>query len=301
MSAKALALAALLLAGAPAAHAATAPAPADPVAARAILSACEGKDSFSDPAPAARIYGNVWYVGTCTVSAILLTSPQGNVLIDAVTEQAAPSILANIRAAGVDPRTIRWIVTSHEHFDHVGGLATLQRATGAKIAALRAGLPALTSGKTSPADPQAGHIDPFAPVRVDRVLRDGEVLRVGPLALTALATPGHTEGSTSWRWTSCGGNAGCQRFTYVDSLTALPLGSYRFADHPDRVAMFRRTFARVRAWDCGILLTPHPSASDLIERMAGQASLRDPGACRVLVDGAQDRLNKALKDTTPRP
>ena len=80
MSARIGALAALLLATTPPAEAA-APIPADPAAARAIQSTCVGKDGFSDPAPAARIYGNVWYVGTCTVSAILLTSPQGNVLI----------------------------------------------------------------------------------------------------------------------------------------------------------------------------------------------------------------------------
>lgn len=268
-------------------------APADPVGARALRAACAGKEDFSDPAPPVRVFGNVWYVGTCNVSAVLVTSPQGHVLIDAATEQAAPAILASIRAAGFDPRDVRWIVTSHEHFDHVGGLAALQRATGARIAARAGARRTLQTGMVSPADPQVQEIHGFAPVKVDRVLRDGAVLAVGPLRLTALATPGHTEGSTSWRWTSCAGSA-CTRVSYVDSLTALPLGTYRFADHPDRVAMFRKTFARVRGWNCGLLLTPHPSASDLFERLTGDAPLVSPGACRALADAAEQRLEKAL-------
>ncbi|MFT2536405.1 MBL fold protein, partial [Escherichia coli] len=73
-------------------------APADPIGARALRAACAGKEDFSDPAPPVRVFGNVWYVGTCNVSAVLVTSPQGHVLIDAATEQAVPAILASIRA-----------------------------------------------------------------------------------------------------------------------------------------------------------------------------------------------------------
>ena len=112
------------------------PAPAGPdrAATQAIMKQCEGKEDFSAPAPPARLYGNTYYVGTCTVSVLLVTSPQGHVLVDTATEQAVPSILANIRTLGFRPEDIRWIVSSHEHFDHVGGLAALQKATGAKVA-----------------------------------------------------------------------------------------------------------------------------------------------------------------------
>lgn len=267
--------------------------PADPAAVHAIVKACAGKEDFSDPAPPARIFGNVWYVGTCTVSAILLTSAKGHVLIDAATEQAAPAILNNIRALGFRPRDVRWIVVGHEHYDHVGGLALLRKATGARIAAGKAAIPALTSGKASAADPQVQEIAGFTPVTVDRAVQDGFVLRTGALRLTALATPGHTEGSTSWRWTSCA-QGDCRRFTYVDSLSVLPLGTYRLAEHPDRAAMFRKTFARVRDWRCGIVLTPHPLASDMFARMAGDAPLQDDSACRSLAETAETRLEKAL-------
>jgi metallo-beta-lactamase class B len=280
---------AIALLTAPYAHTKAAPRAADPAAGAALVKQCEGKEDFSDPAPPARIFGNVWYVGTCTVSVLLLTSPKGHILIDAATEQAAPSILANIRAAGFDPRDIRWIVSSHEHFDHVGGLAALQRATGAKVAALKAAAPVLASGKVSPADPQVQEIHGFAPVRVNRLLASGDKVQTGPIVLTARATPGHTEGSTSWTWTSCEG-ANCQKFTYLDSLSALALGTYRFAQHPARAAMFKKTFAAVEQWRCGIVLTPHPGVSAMLERIAGTEPLLQPQGCAPIVQAARERL-----------
>ncbi len=284
-------LLAIALLMAPYAHAKSPPRAADPAAGAALARQCAGKEDFSDPAPPARIFGNVWYVGTCTVSVLLLTSPKGHILIDAATEQAAPSILANIRTAGFDPAEIRWIITSHEHFDHVGGLAALQRATGAKIAALGAAAPVLASGEVSAADPQVQEINGFAPVKVNRLLANGDQVRTGPIVLTARATPGHTEGSTSWTWTSCAA-ANCQKFTYLDSLSAIALGTYRFAQHPERVALFKRTFAAVDNWRCGIVLTPHPGVSTMFERIAGTAPLRTPQGCAPIVQVARERLAK---------
>lgn len=275
-----------------------APAAADPVAGQRFIAQCKGKETFDDPAPSVRIFGNVWYVGTCNVTVLLLTSPKGHVLIDAATEAAVPGILANIRAAGFDPEDVRWIVSSHEHFDHVGGLAALKKATGKKatgatVIARDVAAPVLRSGTVSASDPQFEEIHGFAPVTPDRVMKAGQTLRAGPLRLTMLATPGHTEGSTSWTWTSCEG-AECARFTYLDSISALPLGTYRFSDHPERVAMFRRTFDMIDAMDCGIVLTPHPSVSAMAERMAGTEPLREAEDCRVIVKSARARLDTAL-------
>lgn len=275
------------------AAAAAAPVPADPAAAREIIRQCEGKEDFSDPAPPARIHGNVWYVGTCNVSVLLISGPQGHILVDAGMEDAVPQVLANIRKIGFDPKDVGLIVSSHEHFDHVGGLAALEKATGARFVASAAAAKVIRSGKVSPADPQVQEIHGSRAARVDFILKTGDVFSVGPLKITAFQTPGHTEGSTSWHWQSCE-KGDCRTVTYVDSLTALPLGTYRFADHPERVAMFRKTFARVEALECGILLTPHPSASAMFERMSGAQPLEDPKACKALVAGARDRLERAI-------
>lgn len=274
--ARALLAAALLAPGA--AYAKAGP---DRAATQTLVKQCEGKEDFSAPAPPARLYGNTYYVGTCTVSVLLVTSPQGHVLVDAATEAAVPSILANIRALGFRPEDIRWIVTSHEHFDHVGGLAALAKATGAKVALSAPAAAVIASGKVDPADSQAAVLTDhdFAPVKADRIVTTGDAVRVGPLRLTMMATPGHTTGSSSWTWQSCAGKQ-CQTVSYIDSISALAGGAYRFSDHPEVVARFRRTFAAIAARRCGILVTPHPSASELFERMLGEQPLAPTTACR---------------------
>lgn len=286
--ARALLAAALLVPGT-----AVAQAGPDRAATQALVKQCEGKEDFSAPAPPARLYGNTWYVGTCTVSVLLVTSPQGHVLVDAATEEAAPSILANIRTLGFRPEDVRWIVTSHEHWDHVGGLAVLAKATGAKVALSDPAAAVIASGKSDPSDSQFGDLQDFTPATADRIVKAGDVVQVGPLRLTMMATPGHTTGSSSWSWQSCAEKR-CETVSYIDSISALAAGSYRFTDHPDVVARFQRTFSAIAAKPCGILVTPHPSASDLFERMLGEKPLASPTACRDYAATGRNRLNALL-------
>lgn len=258
---------------------------------KALAAKCAGKEGFGDPAPPVRIYGNAWYVGTCNVSSVLLTAPEGLVLIDSGPADAVSSILDNIRTAGFDPKSVRWIVFGHEHYDHVGGLAALKRATGAKVAAMTEAVSVLSSGRPSADDPQAQEIAGFEPVVVDRVLRSGDMIEVGSIRLLSMALGAHTEGSTSWSWTSCEGGD-CRKLTYLDSVSAFPLGTYRFRDHPARLDQFRRTLAIVERLDCGIVITPHASASALFERLSGEEPLHDPLSCQKIARTAQDRLEK---------
>lgn len=299
MSAKFTALAAMLLASC---------APVTPVSTKndpssqgaALAKACEGRDGWSDAAPPARIFGNTYYVGTCGISVLLVTSPKGHVLIDNATAEAVPSILANIRSLGFDPRDIRFLVGSHEHVDHMGGFAAMKAATGAKLVVSALARPVVESGRTAADDPQKGVIDDMAPVAVDDILTfkpepdmiiTGQPTRI--MALTPHPTPGHTSGGTSWTWQSCE-RKNCKTFAYIDSLTAVSRDGYRFADHPERVAPFRETFARVVKMPCEILVTPHPSFSDLFPRLSGQQPLVDTGACRKLADSMQKRLDTRL-------
>ena len=272
-------------------------APATPTDARtqgaALTAACTGRDGWSDAAPPARIFGNTYYVGTCGIAVLLVTSEQGHVLIDAATAEAVPSILANIRTLGFDPRDVKLIVGSHEHLDHMGGLAALKAATGAPLAVREPARAALTSGRTDADDPQFGLHENMASVTVERVIVDGEVVRVGDLALTAAATPGHTSGGTSWTWQSCEG-PNCAGFAYVDSLTAVSRDDYRFSDHPERIAPFRETFRKVGTLRCDILVTPHPGMSNLFQRMTGTEPLIDRDACRRLVHAMRARLDARL-------
>lgn len=259
----------------------------------AILDQCQDKDGWSDPAPPVRIFGNVYHVGTCGIVVLLIASPEGHVLLDGATAEAAPLIAANIESLGLRLEDVEWIGTSHEHFDHVGGLAELQRLTGAKVAASPAAKRQLETGILDPADPQAGMHDPFSAVRVDRVMRDGETLRVGPLALTLHATPGHALGSTSWSWRSCEAEV-CHRVAFADSVSAVSSDAYRFSNHPDYVAMFRRGMDAVESIGCDLVITPHPGASTLFERLAGDAPLADANACRNYAEFGRQNLATRL-------
>lgn len=273
-----------------------APSPAAPAAAD-LLKACKDRDEWSDPAPPARIFGNSWYVGTCGVAAVLVTSDKGHILIDGGPATAAPLIAGNIQKLGFNLTDVRWIVSSHEHNDHVGGVADLKRMTGAKVASLNAATQVLTTGKPNRDDPQFGQVDDFTPFGVDRILRDGEHVEVGSLRLTVHATPAHTPGSASWTWTSCEG-ANCHTIAYADSATLISDVSYQFSAHPDRIRQARKGLERMAELPCDILVTPHPRASNLFTRLAGQAPLVDPDACKRHAKRGEQQLDERLARET---
>jgi metallo-beta-lactamase class B len=258
-----------------------------------LLKDCDQKDGWAEPAPPARIDGQVYYVGTCGITVLLIASPQGHILIDAGPEEAAPLVLANIRRLGLDPRDVKWLLASHTHFDHVGALAALQKATGARIAALPAQARELERGMPFPNDPQFGVIKGFTPVKVDRMLKDGVPLKLGLNQVTAVATPGHTTGSTSWVIRGCGARV-CPAIAYTDSTSAISADAYRFSDHPAWVAMFRKGVARIASLPCSIQITPHPAGSQLFERLAGEAPLTDPGQCKRYSQQSLAKLDERL-------
>ncbi len=260
----------------------------------ALAAACAGRDGWSDPAPPAQLYANSWLVGTCGITVVLITSPQGHVLIDSGPAEAANLVAANIAKLGYTISDVKLILSSHEHYDHVGGMAELQRLSGAAIAALAAARPVLASGNPAADDPQHDDLPPMAPVTVTQTLSDGEQVQVGPITLTAYSTPAHTSGSTSWTWESCD-KADCRTITYADSISAISADSYRFTDHPDRVEGVRAGLARVAELPCGILITPHPSSSDMFERFASGAPLDQPASCKSYAATGSQRFAKRLK------
>ena len=258
---------------------------------------CEAWDEWDKAAPPFRILGDSWYVGTCGIAAILVASPQGHVLIDSGTEAGGELILANLRRIGVDPEDVRYILASHEHFDHVGGHAILAKATGAQIIASPLAAPVLESGMVSDEDPQADADHPaMTPVKVARMIQDGETLTLGDIAITAHATPGHTPGAMSYTWTACASDdepPACRRIAYVDSLSPVSADNYRFSDHPQTIAAFRTSISKVSQLPCDELLTPHPSASSMIEKLR-DGTLGSPGQCQRYAAALTSALDKRL-------
>ena len=256
-------------------------------------------DSWTKPAPPVRIHANTYLVGTCGISSILIVGDQGDVLIDGGPEQAADLIADNIRELGYRIEDVRFILTSHEHYDHVGGIAELQRLSHATVVTSAQAAAVLRSGVPSADDPQSGIAKRFPPAEVGRIVRDGEEVLLGNIMLTAMTTPGHTPGALSWRWISCDGGV-CRTIVYADSLSPVSAPNYRFSDHPAYVAAYRASIAKLAASPCEILLTPHPGQSDMPGRLALGRPLLDDQACKgYAAQRSRDLDERLAKEAAP--
>ena len=263
---------------------------------------CPSCAEWNSPREPFRVFGNTYYVGVGGLAALLVTSDQGHVLLDGALPQSAPLIDANIRKLGFRTEDVRLIVASHEHYDHVGGIAALQRASGAAVAHSAPGARALERGEPNPDDPQYGFgrdANGYPAVSNVRIVTDGETLRVGPLAVTAHLTPGHTPGSTTWSWQSCEGTR-CLNMVYADSLNPVSHDAFRFTVNPDRLAAFRASIAKVAALPCDIVIAVHPVFTDLAGKLA-RRQLRpavdpfiDPEGCRVYAANAAKLLDARI-------
>jgi metallo-beta-lactamase class B len=245
-----------------------------------------------------KLYGNSYYVGSKGLSAVLITSPAGHILIDGTVRENAPMIARHVRQLGFKMEDIKLILNSHSHSDHAGGIAELQRMSGAQVLGGAAGLSTLVEGKAQSDDPQFGSLSDFPANPGARGVKDGEVVSLGALAITAHATPGHTAGGTSWTWQACEGKR-CMQMVYIDSLTAVSADGYKFSEHPEIVASLRSSIASVAALPCDIPVTAHPDFIDLLDKLKqqkrkGTLAFVDRGGCRELAAGATEWLDKRL-------
>jgi metallo-beta-lactamase class B len=259
---------------------------------------------WNAPQPAFRIAADTWYVGVRGLSAIAVRTASGVLLLDGALPQSVPLIEANLEAAGMALSDVRWIVLSHEHFDHAGGIAQLARRSGATVYASAEGAAALRRGLPAPNDPQAAYGEresAFEAVADVRVVADGEVLDLGGLALTAHYTPGHTAGATTWSWRQCDPadeGATCLDFVYADSLNAVSAPGFRFTP---TAARFEASLDRLAGLPCDVVMSTHPGMTALFEKHAALA--RDPQAnpfvegdgCRRYAEAARQRLRLRLQ------
>lgn len=260
-----------------------------------------------------RIFGNTYYVGVAGLSAVLITSDKGHILLDGGLPQSAPLIHDNIRALGFRTEDVRLIVNSHAHFDHAGGIAALQRYSGAEVAASAAGAKALHAGGPLADDPQYGfgaRANAFPPVPRVRAVTDGEILRVGPLAITAHLTPGHTPGSTTWTFRSCEGPR-CLDVVYADSLNPVAAPGYRFSGgphSPGTADLFRQSIAKVAALPCDLVIAVHPGFTDVERKLkertgnpGGPDPFIDARGCRRYAEDAAHGLAARLAEERAAP
>jgi len=246
-------------------------------------------DSWRQPVAPFAVADNTWYIGTEGLSALLVKTPGGAVLVDGGMAQAADMLLDHIRALGVDPHEVRYLLHSHAHGDHAGPLAALKRATGATMVSNAESSVLLARGGSD--DIHYGDAILYPPVRVDRLVQDGETVELGGTEFTVHFTPAHTPGSMSWTWTDTR-DGRPSRIAYVDSLSA---PDYRLLDNPRYpriVEHYRAGFEAVRALPCDLLIAPHPGGVGWTP--AGSDKHPRPMTCREYADDAERKLDKQL-------
>lgn len=267
---------------------------------------CSQCQEWNQPQTPFVLYGRSWYVGTKGLSAVLIDSGEGLVLLDGALPESAPLIAASIEKLGFRLDQIKYIAVSHAHYDHVGGVAALARASGATVVASARNAEGLAAGTAPEDDPQAEFGDSanaFPKVDKARILKDGETLRLGRLALTIHYTPGHAPGASSWSWQDCEGEE-CRDLVYADSLNAVSGDDYRFGGSDGNggiAASFRHSIAAVAKLPCDVLVPVHPGFAQFDDKLARRAAGAGPDpfidatACRRYADAARAKLDARLQ------
>nr|AIA12592.1 L1_beta_lactamase [uncultured bacterium] len=246
-----------------------------------------------------QVMGNIYYVGTEDLSSFLVTSSEGHVLIDTGVEQNAAAVLDNIRALKFDLKDIRIILTTQAHYDHVGAHARVKQESGARVLVAAADAPIVSSGGEG--DYLFGPEYHYPPAKVDGLVKDGDVVRLGPIALTAHLTPGHTKGATTWTMTVKDA-AGREHSAVFLGSTSVNPGTKLVNNekYPTIEADYKRAFAVERALRCEVFLAAHASLFNGAEKAAaaaagkGDAAFIDPDGCRAAIDRSQKAFDEEL-------
>lgn len=255
------------------------------------------QDSFNSPEawrrPVApfQIADQTWYIGTEGLSAVLIKTKAGAILLDGGLPHTADRLLMNMRQLGVTPGDLKWILLGHAHFDHAGPLAEIRRITGARVATNAESATLLARGGKG--DIHFGDDYPFPPVQTDRFLMDGEIVELGGMKLTAHFTPAHTPGTISWTWTDQRDGKPI-RIAYLDSLTA---PDYKLNDnprYPHIIEDFRHGFDVISSLTCDLVLTPHPDGSGWTPADIS-SPLHRPMTCADYTARIRQRFDKQLQ------
>jgi metallo-beta-lactamase class B len=218
---------------------------------RSILSRNMGTPEDQSTAfPPHKIIGNIYYVGTRTLSSFLIVTPQGNILIDSTYERNVPVIKKSVEQLGFKFSDIKILLGNHAHGDHQEGDAMVKRLTGAQVMVMAEDVPALKAMKPG------GQEHP-----IDKILHDGESVTLGGTTLVAHLTAGHTPGSTTWTMKARDGG---KTYDVVFGCSLRPPATLT----PAIVEEFNRSFKVVRSLPCDVPLGDHPAEYKLQAKYA---------------------------------
>jgi metallo-beta-lactamase class B len=226
------------------------------------------QDDYTVPFPAFRIVDNLYYVGSKESAVYLVTTSQGHILINSNVEAGVPLIRTSVESLGFKFSDIKILLISHAHWDHNGGAATIKKLTGAKYMVMEGDVPVVESGGKSDfhygTDPDAL----YPPTTVDRVLRDGDEVKLGSAVLTARLTPGHTRGCTTWTMKVKDGSK-TRNVVIIGSPNVNP--GYKLVNndvYPKMAQDFERTFTVLKSLPVDYFLGAHGSYFDMEKKYA---------------------------------
>lgn len=226
----------------------------------------QANPEWTEPFPPFRIAGNLYYIGSKGLASYLITTPQGNILINSDMEANVPMLQASIEKLGFKFSDTKILLISHAHGDHDAGSEKIKEKTGAKYMVMDADVPVVESG--GKADFQYGN-DPkllYPPAKVDRVLHDGDEVKLGGTVLVAHLTPGHTKGCTTWTMKVADG-AKTYNVVIVGSPNVNP--GYKLihnAAYPGIAQDYERMWRVLKSLPCDIFLGAHGSYFGLEEK-----------------------------------
>jgi metallo-beta-lactamase class B len=265
--------------------------------------ASTASNAMNQPQAPFQIADNLYYVGMSDVTSYLVVTRDGYILIDGGFDTSAPAILKHIRALGFDPGRVKYLLNSHAHYDHAGGLAALKAATGATMAASAPDAPVLEAGGTNDFALKFS----FPPVRVDKLIKDGEAITLGGVSITAHITAGHTKGCTTWTLpVTIDGRT--EHALFLCSLSVL--SEYRLIgdpNYPTQAADYKKSFATLKALPCEVFVASHGMFFDLKSKLAKlQAGAKpnpfiDPEGCRAFLAKAEAAFDQRLAQCKADP
>ena len=221
------------------------------------------QNDWTETFPAFRVAGNLYYVGSKGLASYLITTPEGHILINSNMEANVPMIRTSIESLGFKFSDVKVLLISHAHWDHCAGSSMIKRLTGAKYMVMQEDVETIESGGKS--DFQYGN-DPttlFPATKVDRVLRDGEEVKLGGATLTARLTPGHTRGCTTWTMKVNDGSKP-RDVVIIGSPNVNP--GYKLVGntvYPGITEDYEKTFRVLNSLSCDYFLGAHGSYFDL--------------------------------------
>lgn len=253
----------------------------------------------NQPVPPYRIADGLYFVGASDISSYLITTPAGHILIDAGYESTVPQIEANLARLGFKLHDVKILLNTQAHFDHAGGFASVKRKTGAQIMITGPDVEVIESGGR--ADFLLGPEYRFAPVKVDRHLRDGDHVSLGGRTLTARWTPGHTKGCTTWTFDVTDRGRTYQAVVVCGLSVLRGTRVSGMPSYPTIQADYERTFATLKQLPVDIFLGAHPNYYDgrakaqrLAEKPDGENPFVDPAGFRAFVADAEKRFRDQL-------